>query len=197
MKKILKILPLLVLCAALLIPMIAQAQEPEPPIPAAPTVLTVPGAGFFDSLVGLLTLPDMKRAGIVLFLVLGNWLCASLVAISQGRFDFHKAPEFITKTLLPFFFGFVIFQAALHVLSPSALADAFGKPISDSTALIFDAGTLWIAFGTILLSVGKSFVSNLSALLGVVVGGAQRLAAAATPAPKAAPKPPVPPTPAK
>lgn len=129
----------------------------------------------------LLTIPDLKRAGIVLFLVLGNWLCASLVALSQGTFDFKKAPEFFTKTFLPFVGGFLLFEAGLHILTPSALYDAFGKTAGDQMTTVLDAGTLWVTFGTIFMAVGKSFVTNLATLLGVVVGGAQKLAAANTP----------------
>lgn len=130
----------------------------------------------------LLSQPDLKRAGIVLFLVLGNWLCASLVALSQGTFDFKKAPEFFTRTFLPFFGGFILLEAGLHILAPSVIIDAFKEaPLDPNVANVFDASTLWLVFGTVLMALGKSFVSNLSALLGVIVGGAQKLAKANTP----------------
>ena len=171
-----KIKPFILLLTLLLLLMpftVVFAQAGEPPTP--------PQGDSISGIADLLTSADLKRAGIVLFLVFGNWLAALLVSISNNTFDSKKVPEFFGKTFLPFVGGFVLFEAALHILSPSMILDAFGTDASAQFATGFDASFLWVTFGSILVSVGRSFVGNLSALLSVIVAGSKRLAALAVP----------------
>lgn len=170
-----KFISLLILLVLIVMPLtVVFAQDPQPPVPAGED-------GTIPSVTDLLTDGDLKRVGIVLFLVFGNWLAAVLVAISSGTFDAKKLPEFFVKTAIPFIGGLIIFEAALHVLAPSAILAAFGKEFSAQFNAGFDASFLWITFGSILTSVGRSFVGNISALFRVIADGSKALAAKATP----------------
>ena len=173
-----RVLPLslltLILLTVLFVVPVASAQDSQPPV--AEPIAVVDEDNPVSGVVSLLDDSDLKRTGIVLFLVIGNWLAASLVAISQSRFDSKKIPDFFVRTLLPFVGGLILFQAAIHVLSPASLLEAFGADVSAQFASTFDAGFLWIAFGSILVSVAVSFVKNITALISVVSIGAQKLA---------------------
>lgn len=173
MKKF-KFFTLLLVLALVAIPTIVFAQDPQPPTPSA-------DGGTISSVTDLLTPGDLKRAGIALFLIFGNWLAAVLVSIAHSTFDAKKLPEFFIKTVIPFVGGFILFEAALHVLAPSEILEAFGKDVSAQFATGFDASFLWITFGSILTSVGRSFIGNISALFGVISDGSKKLAAKATP----------------
>lgn len=173
MKKF-KFFTLLLVLALVLIPTVVFAQDPQPPTPSA-------DGGTISSVTDLLTSGDLKRVGIVLFLVFANWIAAVLVSVAHSTFDAKKLPEFFIKTVIPFVGGFLLFESAIHVLTPSALLEAFGKDVSTQFATGFDASFLWITFGSILVSVGRSFVGNISALFGVISDGSKALAAKATP----------------
>lgn len=170
-----KLFSLLILLAVLVMPFtVVFAQDGQPPTSAGDDVVI---SGVTD----LLTSGDLKRVGIVLFLVFGNWLAAVLVAIAHSTFDAKKLPEFFTKTAIPFIGGLILFEASLHVLAPSEILAAFGKDFSTQFDTGFDASFLWITYGSILTSVGRSFVGNIAALWGVISDGSKKLAAKATP----------------
>lgn len=170
-----KLFSLLILLAVLVMPFtVVFAQDPFPPVPGAED-------GVISAVTDLLTSGDLKRVGIVLFLVFGNWLAAVLVSIAHSTFDAKKLPEFFTKTAIPFIGGLILFEASLHVLAPSELLAAFGKDFSTQFDTGFDASFLWITYGSILTSVGRSFVGNIAALWGVISDGSKKLAAKATP----------------
>lgn len=126
----------------------------------------------------LLTAQDMQRVGIIALLIFINWASASLVALSQGKFDTKKFPQFFLRDFLPYVIGFALMQATMHIgLALSNLAGAaVSKEVSETWTKIFNNTQLYGVFGALLIRYGYSTAQNFSTLFGTLVGKSQELA---------------------
>lgn len=154
-----------------------------------------------NGLFSVLTEADQKRIAIVLLMILGNFVFAILGAVVRGGFDankggldYRKLPVFFTQQVLPYVVGLAFFEAFLHVLPPSELAQTLfsgGAEVLAEGATTpanwwewLDPATLWSIYGAMVVKVGTGLVKNLLYLYGKAQEAASKISAG-NPAPSA------------
>lgn len=146
-----------------------------------------------DSIFSSLTIADQKRIAIVLLLILANFVFAVIGALvrggfdpAKGGFDYKKFPLFFTQQVLPYVVGLAIFEAFLHVLPPSDMAETLTAPAASpllapivpqpNPFAWLDPTALWTVYGSMVSLLLVSLSKNLSYLFGRGLDAAQAAA---------------------
>ncbi len=147
-----------------------------------------------DQIFSALTAADVKRIAVVLLLIFFNFAFAVVGALVKGGFDpskegldFKKLPEFVYKQVLPYVIGLAFFEAFLHVLPPSQMAQTLFASAVPSTAAAVEPPTngwmwldptiLWTVYGSMVAMLVKQVSLNVIYLFGKGLVAAQSVAA--------------------